>query len=149
MLVLAKNESQGTYALPCIPFNNIASPPTTAWGVFNWNRGAWQDIAKDGIGNGKTANQNPWDATAREEIVYPIEKYARLFEDAINNGATTLEAAYGMLLWHRGPSYYRAWRSAARSRGFSQAASTWWQGGPNKHREQALAVEEQLAKVSP
>ena len=147
---MAKSESQARFALPAILFN--ANPPSdrlpgeklvTAWGVFQFNRDAWTCLypekertskksyvpkATKGTQGckgcrGKGGCVFPWDCTAKEEIERPIKKYAQLFRNVLNAGGSHEDAAAGLRIWHKSPTYYLKWLNTGTESNFKKA---WW-----------------------
>jgi hypothetical protein len=149
---LAYSESRGTYALPANIFDarpRSARPAgkalITAWGVFNFNRGAWTGIvpAAERAGRRSFLAQGEagcstrggcvqaWDCTPEEEIARPIAKYAELWLELRAAGATELQAARGVRLWHAQPNgLYRPYLRRGRASGFDAA----WRSVPANRR---------------
>jgi hypothetical protein len=97
----------------CTPVD-VPRPPKsliTAWGVFQWNRDAGRLLhALNGLGLRAPpipGDWMPWDWTAAEEIVIPINYYAQLWALVRRQGGSELDAARGVRLWHTGPSRFR------------------------------------------
>ena len=117
LVILARNESGGTFALPAIPFNLIPRTAkgdpaiSTCWGVFQWLQNAWNVV------RGDSAAARPWEATPYEELALPIRKYAAIYTGIIEAGGLPYHAAYGVLLWHRGNSYLDEYRASAKQHG--------------------------------
>lgn len=154
ILSLAHNESGGTFIIG-LPANNFDTRPSserprvergsrydqyprdtggdgiqdviTAWGLFQFNKGAWQRLSRERRGDvdpdlaspvaPRTANQNPWDATSWEELAYPILWYARIFEQAKRLGAPDLAAARAIRVYHSGPAYWQRYADIGESTG--------------------------------
>lgn len=106
VLALGRNESNLTLGLPASTFD--ARPPEqrggrpliTAWGVFQYNRGAWRAEVS---GNGE-----PWEATVRAEVEVPILVYKRIWDRAKAAGAPNEYAERAVRLWHMAPAVVNA-----------------------------------------
>ena len=102
---LARNESQGRFGLPANRFNALpkwnrpdSAPLITAWGCFQYNAPAWSHL----VG----MDEDPWEATAVDEVRLPIEKaYAVVWEQALNSGASPYYAERTLRFWHMAPAY--------------------------------------------
>lgn len=174
ILSLAHNETGGSFVF-ALPANNFdIRPPEerprieqgsrydqypsggdgvqdliSAWGIFQYNRGAWQRLARERRGDvdgdlsapvsARPAHQNPWDATAWEELAYPIAWYARIFEQAKREGAPDLAAARAIRVYHSGPAHWRRYRDI----GFTDNWDMAWDSVYSPSR--AASVAEQFA----
>lgn len=115
---LAQTESGAMFARPANIFD--ARPESqrpsgkrliTAWGVFQFNRGAWRGLK--GVSN----TAYPWNSTPVEEISLPVQKYASLFSEVISVGGGQINAAKAIRIWHIGPAIHRIWLRFAKERG--------------------------------
>lgn len=140
---MALTESGATYALPARTFNNdppAQRPPgkglITAWGVFQYNRDAWtaripgpqRRTRRSWVPNGTAGCEAaegcvyPWDCTEKEEIVIPIEHFARTFREIRDAGGSEEAAAMGIRIRHKSPGVaYRQYLDVGRRQGFDAA----------------------------
>ena len=124
---LADNESGAEFYRPANSFDPrpIAERPAgksriTAYGVYNWNKGAWAGLAerKSYLAEGANApsmpeefeDQWPWQATPYQQIAWPIDRYAKIFATILADGGTPLDAAMGIRVWHSGSGRFRTYR---------------------------------------
>lgn len=128
---LAKTESGGMFARPANTFD--ARPKgqrpagknlITAWGAFQFNRGAWQSLP------GVARSEFPWDSTPYDEINRPILNYMKLFSNIVKSGGSEIDAARGIRLWHRTPAGYALYLSRGKRSGFLVA----WRQIDSSHR---------------
>jgi hypothetical protein len=128
---LSETESGGLFARPANTFDArpqsqrpAGKPLITAWGAFQFNRGAWQSLPE------VPSTESPWESTPYDEIARPIRKYAELFADVLGATGSDLDAARGVRLWHRTPTGYQQYLRNGERRGFAAA----WRQVPANHR---------------
>ncbi|HEV8241947.1 MAG TPA: hypothetical protein VGS57_21460 [Thermoanaerobaculia bacterium] len=127
---LARTESTARFGLPANVFDarpaaaRGGKPLITAWGAFQFNRGAWRALP------GVSPTAEPWDCTAVEEIARPIRRYAELFRAVAAAGGDPRDGARGIRLWHVTPAGFRAFLNRGRTGGFAAA----WQQVPAERR---------------
>ncbi len=134
------------FARPANRFNNLPErergtdakgkkiPRVTAWGLFQYNIGAWRrDAAKSEV---------PWDVSTEAEVSKPIVTYARKFDEIMGEaGANELAALRGVRLWQKAPGEFKKYKARAKKNGGDFEAS--WQAVPEKYRKK---VDHQLKK---
>ena len=156
MRVLVHNESGGRFALPANIFNVLPSDQRggksyiSAWGAFQWNRDAWRSLSgRRAIGPvTPTPDAMPWDCTPEQELLWPVRRYAELWNQVRSAGGTSQDGTYGVLLWHRGPVYFNEWLRSAASVGFPAAKDSWHVGKDSDRRSNAVAAADQASRVS-
>lgn len=128
---LSQTESGGTFARPANIFNALPKEQhregrnlITAWGAFQFNRDAWRALP------GVSRTAFPWQASIREELEKPIDRYAALFRSIKSAGGDDVAAARGIRLWHRTPTGFKRYLRNGRSDGFASA----WRAVPSRHR---------------
>ena len=124
-------------ACTCVSGNGERQPDDaliTAWGPYNFNRDAWRSAGVHSFGLAPVAESSggvpiaqafPWNATPNEQVTIPIAIYSQVWAKARARGASTLDAARAVRLWHKNPTLYRTYVNAG-PRGWRQA----WQRVP-------------------
>lgn len=120
---ISQTESGATFGLPANIFDArpqserpAGRPLITAWGVFQFNRPAWCDLAGFTAANCPVDVQ-PWNATPEEEVLRPIARYAELFSRLLDAGGTAFDAARGVRVWQITPAGFQKYLAGARSSG--------------------------------
>jgi hypothetical protein len=152
LLVLAENESRGTFALPAEPFNlrpegsggegsgsdgsgsDGSGDPSkaicTAWGVFQWIQTAWNELATTSHYKALCStppSRHPWTASAFDEILYPVRRYSQIYRTVLDKHGSSLHAAYAVLLWHQSPTSCDLYNKVADAVGFDSALIGWYE----------------------
>jgi len=136
MVALAKNESNGTFGLPARrPYAS-----TSGWGTYQFNKGAWETMARYNSYYGCEGPFVPptapmmWDTTPYEELAFPIKIYACLWRAVKDAGGSDRYAASGVWLWHSGPAYFKSFLRIAKSDGFAVAWADTASGGGRREK---------------
>ena len=138
LVILATSESQGRLALPAITFNIVPAseqeglkkrPFVSAWGVFQWNQLAWNDL-RNRLGD--TIPPHAWMVSAFEEVSYPVRVYSEIYNRIIKRGGLPHHAVYGVFLWQMGFSFYERYDVYAKklgygTSGYSDAMFHWFE----------------------
>ncbi len=104
-------------------------PIVTAYGMFQFNRGAWRGL------KGVKRDEFPWDCTAEEEVDRPLMRYMEMWDEAKGCGANDVAAARYVHLWQRGPSRSGSYLDGAVEHGGDADAWTIaWDNVPRSHR---------------
>lgn len=136
LLALADKEGSGEYGRPANNFCATCTPypecrdrgvpcKITAYGPFQWNQGAWDRLSEHRSyapsWRPRATPRRPWEATARQEVEWPVEYYWAVWSNARRLGADRRNAARAVFMFHSGPARLQSFLDAARDQGWRDA----------------------------
>lgn len=106
LIVLGRNESGLMLGRPADlfdvrppaergPGNNRGRGRISAYGLFQWNTGAWQGFTG--------RSEEAYEVSTADEVALPVKVYTKLWREVLANGGDERTASCGIFLWHRRP----------------------------------------------
>lgn len=126
-------------------YRPFGAPLITAWGAFQWNAPAMRDaghMAAIGIPGPRFSRDRGWLLSPAEEIDGPVEMYRQIWRWAKERGASDVDAARGVRIWHQS--------SAAGRRYLERGASSraWRREWSRVEAKRRAVVDRHLAAVN-
>lgn len=144
---LDDTESEAMMGLPAGRFNRRSSPPTTAWGIFQFNAPIWRHVSLIYLAEWQIL---PWLVSEKEEISIPLLVYTKAVKYVLDLGGSPLDMARSIRIWQKSQSIRRIWLGRVRRSSFGRAWRTVENIAPNARVGQNIrsTIGERLQPIS-